>query len=214
VQGLHNNASGLRVPAPSVYVLLSVSVLVSVSPGLPDIERLNRKLEAQRASLADLCQLYRASSVLPRLEEAVRCHEVGTASHCACCMQSMPHFDACVDCACLHHVFCSCCNFPQLLPQPLVCRTCFGGCALCAASFVPFSNLCVHPCTPARPQGAAAELLVSRYATPLSEHHDDAHLTKFELLLEASLDLEAVPHEYLISAAYDSRLQVRGGVWG
>jgi hypothetical protein len=44
--------------------------------GMPDIERLPRKLEAQRASLADLCQLYRASSVLPRLEEALRCHEV------------------------------------------------------------------------------------------------------------------------------------------
>ena len=49
---------------------------------------------------------------------------------------------------------------------------------------------------------------MSRYAAPLSEYHDDTHLTKFELLLEASLDLEAVPHEYLISAAYDSRLQV------
>jgi hypothetical protein len=48
--------------------------------GLPDIERLNRKLEAQRASLADLCQLYRASSVLPRLEEALRCHEVRTCA--------------------------------------------------------------------------------------------------------------------------------------
>jgi hypothetical protein len=47
---------------------------------MPDIERLARKLEAQRASLADLCQLYRASSVLPRLEEALRCHEV----RCAC----------------------------------------------------------------------------------------------------------------------------------
>lgn len=44
--------------------------------GMPDIERLTRKLEARRASLADLCQLYRASSVLPRLEEALRCHEV------------------------------------------------------------------------------------------------------------------------------------------
>ncbi|KAF6256271.1 DNA mismatch repair protein [Scenedesmus sp. NREL 46B-D3] len=98
--------------------------------GMPDIERLARKLEAQRASLADLCQLYRASSVLPRLEEALRCHE-----------------------------------------------------------------------------GPAAELLVSRYAAPLAEHHDESHLTKFELLLEASLDLEAVPQEYLISAAYDSRLQ-------
>lgn len=43
---------------------------------MPDVERLNRKLEGQRASLADLCQLYRASSVLPRLEEALRCYEV------------------------------------------------------------------------------------------------------------------------------------------
>ncbi|WIA29725.1 hypothetical protein OEZ86_012205 [Tetradesmus obliquus] len=98
--------------------------------GMPDIERLSRKLEARRASLADLCQLYRASSVLPRLEEALRCHE-----------------------------------------------------------------------------GPAAELLISRYAAPLAEQHDEAHLTKFELLLEASLDLEAVPQEYLVSAAYDSRLQ-------
>lgn len=48
---------------------------------MPDIERLNRKLEAQRSSLSDLCQLYRASSVLPRLEEALRCHEVGEATH-------------------------------------------------------------------------------------------------------------------------------------
>lgn len=52
--------------------------------GMPDIERLNRKLEAQRSSLSDLCQLYRASSVLPRLEEALRCHEVsGTTTHSA-----------------------------------------------------------------------------------------------------------------------------------
>jgi hypothetical protein len=49
---------------------------------------------------------------------------------------------------------------------------------------------------------------VSRFAAPLAEHHNESHLTKFELLLEASLDLEAVPQEYLISAAYDSRLQV------
>lgn len=55
---------------------------------------------------------------------------------------------------------------------------------------------------------------MSRYAAPLCEHHDESHLTKFELLLEASLDLEAVPQEYLISAAYDSRLQVGGPCWG
>jgi hypothetical protein len=43
--------------------------------GMPDIERLTRKLEARRVSLAELCQLYRASSALPRIEDALRCHE-------------------------------------------------------------------------------------------------------------------------------------------
>jgi DNA mismatch repair protein MSH2 len=42
---------------------------------MPDIERLTRKLEAGRISLSELCQLYRASSALPRLEDALRCHE-------------------------------------------------------------------------------------------------------------------------------------------
>lgn len=59
-------------------------------PGMPDIERLSRKLEARRASLADLCQLYRASSVLPRLEEALRCHEVrGLCCFCSGCVLSV-----------------------------------------------------------------------------------------------------------------------------
>jgi DNA mismatch repair ATPase MutS len=57
-------------------LLLSHVLPVLTCTGMPDIERLNRKLEAQRCSLADLCQMYRASSVLPRLEEALRCHEV------------------------------------------------------------------------------------------------------------------------------------------
>lgn len=56
---------------------------ILANAGLPDIERLNRRLEAQRCSLADLCQLYRASSVLPRLEEALRCYEVGAVMHVA-----------------------------------------------------------------------------------------------------------------------------------
>jgi hypothetical protein len=60
--------------------------------GMPDIERLTRKLEARRTSLADLCQLYRASSVLPRLEDALRCHEVRVCA-CACnCVAHSPPF--------------------------------------------------------------------------------------------------------------------------
>lgn len=46
-----------------------------VRAGLPDIERLARKLERRKASLADLCQLYRASSRLPMLVEAFRDYE-------------------------------------------------------------------------------------------------------------------------------------------
>ncbi|KAG2424130.1 hypothetical protein HXX76_014804 [Chlamydomonas incerta] len=43
--------------------------------GLPDVERLARKLAARRISLAELHALYRASSKLPLVEEALRCHE-------------------------------------------------------------------------------------------------------------------------------------------
>lgn len=43
--------------------------------GLPDIERLTRKLERKKATLADMCQLYRASSRLPMMEEAFRDHD-------------------------------------------------------------------------------------------------------------------------------------------
>lgn len=58
--------------------LLSFPLLSTHSPGagLPDVERLARLLEAQRITLAQLCQLYRASAALPRLEDALRCHEV------------------------------------------------------------------------------------------------------------------------------------------
>ena len=52
---------------------------------------------------------------------------------------------------------------------------------------------------------------MSSYADPLALAHNEEHLTKFEMLLEASLDLDRVPEEYLVSAAYDPRLQVRKG---
>ena len=51
--------------------------------GYPDVERLARKLEAKRASLADLCQLYRASAKLALIEDALRCHE-GPAAALLC----------------------------------------------------------------------------------------------------------------------------------
>lgn len=41
---------------------------------MPDVERLTRKLERRKASLSDLCQLYRASSKLPMIQNALLDH--------------------------------------------------------------------------------------------------------------------------------------------
>ncbi len=43
----------------------------------------------------------------------------------------------------------------------------------------------------------------------LAGHHDGEHLAKFEELLEAAVDLERIPDEYLICASYDADLQAR-----
>jgi hypothetical protein len=52
-------------------------------------------------------------------------------------------------------------------------------------------------------------LLQSKYVTELTEAHGADALVKFEELMEAAIDLDAVPEEYLIDAGYDPRLQVR-----
>ena len=98
--------------------------------GLPDIERLTRKLEKEKTTLSDLCQLYRASSRLTLIEEALRKY-----------------------------------------------------------------------------QGPGLEYLLSRYADPLREAHDADHLIKFEELLEAAIDLDRIPEEYLIAPTYDAGLE-------
>ena len=49
----------------------------------------------------------------------------------------------------------------------------------------------------------------NRYVDGLAEAHDAEHLTKFEELLEAAIDLDRVPDEYLICASYDAGLKVR-----
>ena len=46
----------------------------AVGAGMPDVERLTRKLERRKASLSDLCQLYRASSKLPLIQNALLDH--------------------------------------------------------------------------------------------------------------------------------------------
>ena len=41
---------------------------------------------------------------------------------------------------------------------------------------------------------------------PLEEAHDGEHLALFEELLEAAVDLDRIPDEYLIAASYDPEL--------
>eukprot|EP00798_Chlamydomonas_sp_ICE-L_P022048 gene22048-29112_t len=52
--------------------------------GYPDVERMARKLETKKATLQDLCQLYRASAKLKLVEDCFRCHEgPGAAMLCS-----------------------------------------------------------------------------------------------------------------------------------
>lgn len=57
--------------------------------------------------------------------------------------------------------------------------------------------------------GDAANLLKERYIQELTEAHGEEALVKFEELMEAAIDLSAVPEEYLIDPGYDERLQAR-----
>jgi hypothetical protein len=137
---------------------------VGLSAGMPDIERLTRKLEAQRSSLSDLCQLYRASSVLPRLEEALRCHEVGPPGRNLCspckhlCLLPAPVFTlqapVIITCTCVHLAStCLCSSLPRcptvLCPAP--------GVVLCVAT----PGLAVAPAPPAVSPHRCRVLLLS-----------------------------------------------------
>jgi len=98
--------------------------------GLPDLDRLVRKLERGRATLADLCQLYRASSRLPVIAGALRNHS-----------------------------------------------------------------------------GAHADELQRTFADPLDAAHAPDRLQRFEALLEAAVDLERVPEEYVVCPRYSPELE-------
>lgn len=97
--------------------------------GMPDIDRLVRKLEKKKINLMELCLLYRASGRLPLIEDALRAFK-----------------------------------------------------------------------------GKNADILHTRYADQLKVFHDDDHLAKFEELLEAAVDLDRVPDEFLISPQYSEDL--------
>ena len=48
-----------------------------------------------------------------------------------------------------------------------------------------------------------------RYADVLENMHNEEHLSKYEDLLEAAIDLDRIPDEYLIAPTYDSGLEVK-----
>lgn len=51
-----------------------MNLILFCMPGMPDVERLTRKLQRRKCSLADLCGLYRASSKLPGIAAALQNH--------------------------------------------------------------------------------------------------------------------------------------------
>lgn len=92
--------------------------------GMPDLDRLCGKLEKQKVSLQELCQLYRASAKLPQLAEAVQAHE---GAHAA---QLVDRCGAAVAEAGMH-----CCRraerisqLPVLLPLPAGQDLCIAYC--------------------------------------------------------------------------------------
>ena len=80
----------------------------------------------------------------------------------------------------------------------------------CVAYLAPFHNGIRHP-LPCCAQRSSR--YGRRYADRLAGAHDAEHLGKFEELLEAAIDLDRIPDEYLIAASYDPQLQARH-YWG
>ncbi|QDZ19458.1 DNA mismatch repair protein MSH2 [Chloropicon primus] len=97
--------------------------------GVPDIDRLVRKLERGTATLVDLCLLYRCSGRLDLLCDHLEGYK-----------------------------------------------------------------------------GPHADLVARKYVSSLRQCHDKDHLVKFEELLEAAIDLDRVPEEFLISPQYSDEL--------
>ena len=49
-------------------------------------------------------------------------------------------------------------------------------------------------------------MMSSRYSNVLLKLHDEEHLGRFEALLEAAVDLDRIPDEYVVSPSYDEEL--------
>ena len=51
-----------------------------------------------------------------------------------------------------------------------------------------------------------------RFGAPLEDAHHEDRLTKFETLIEAAIDLDRIPDDYMICASYDANLEARAVV--
>jgi len=60
----------------------------------------------------------------------------------------------------------------------------------------------VSPCV----TGVHGAALREMYTDKLARLHDAEHLGRFESLLEAAVDLNKIPDEYIICASYDQEL--------
>ena len=69
---------------------------------------------------------------------------------------------------------------------------------------------------PASPNSALTKPLTiavdRRFGAPLQDAHHEDRLTKFETLIEAAIDLDRIPDDYMICASYDANLEVRAPV--
>ena len=163
----------------------SLVLPVPSASGLPDLDKLTRKLEGGKISLQELCLLYRASSKLPHLAEAVRAHTGAHAPLLASRRAGREPGEG------FRLTFCS--SRCQVAAAPLPLPTCS-----CLSARAPFS-----PSLHQHPSGVSSSTHTCRFADALDFAHDPERLGKFEELLEAAVDMARVPDEYVISPTYD-----------
>lgn len=72
---------------------------------------------------------------------------------------------------------------------------------------MPFSRDSYTESTRLLYQEDHAHKSIRRFADPLAEAHDEEHLAKFEDLVEAAVDLDRLPDEYIINPGYSAPLQ-------
>ena len=60
-----------------------------------------------------------------------------------------------------------------------------------------------------RELSSAVNAVNLRFGAPLENAHHEDRLSKFETLIEAAIDLDRIPDDYMICASYDANLEAR-----